>query len=90
VYVDVDNGLKHTIDGFNPPLLKNDKTVMRVIAERFLPPKAGASLIVPVGIVPVLLNAMQVASGALAPGIRADHVTAVKVEAHAPNAGGLW
>ena len=42
-YADVDNAIKPTIDGLKRALLKDDKQVMRVIAERFFP-TAGATM----------------------------------------------
>ncbi|VVP13900.1 hypothetical protein PS850_03511 [Pseudomonas fluorescens] len=48
-YIDVDNGLKHTIDGFAPHIRKNDKTLARIITERFAPIPS-ASLVVPIGL----------------------------------------
>lgn len=46
-YVDVDNGLKHTIDAICPPVLKNDRLVQRLIVERFLP-VPGTSISAPI------------------------------------------
>ena len=61
-YIDVDNGLKHTIDAFNPPLLANDRSVMRLITERFLQ-APGSALLVTAGVAPVLLKAFHAAMG---------------------------
>jgi hypothetical protein len=85
-YIDVDNGLKYTIDGLCPPLW-DDKTVMRVIAERVVAPVANAALLAPIGLAATLLNAMQAAVGG--PGVAGVHATAVKVEAHVPAPVGL-
>lgn len=88
-YLDVDNGLKHTIDGFSPPVLKNDRTVVRIITERFVP-SPGASLIVPVGIAPIIQDALMAASGHSPGGGGAQFSTAVKIEPFADNKGALW
>ena len=42
-YADVDNAIKPTIDGLKKALLKDDRQVQRVIAERFFP-AAGATM----------------------------------------------
>lgn len=104
-YTDIDNGLKHTIDAISehtrpvppwPPfssILANDKTVQRVIAERF-PPIPNASLIVPIGFAPMLASALMVANGqlnAVASVLPAqEYATAIKVESYNNNNGGLW
>ena len=104
-YTDVDNGLKHTIDAISehlrpvppfPPfasVLANDKTVQRIVAERF-PPVPNASLIVPIGFAPTLAAALMIANGQTnaAAGITPaeEYATAIKVEAYVDNSGGLW
>jgi len=92
-YIDVDNGLKHTIDGFAPHILKNDKTVARIITERFAPIPS-ASLVVPIGFASEIAGALMIANGAgLTPSGSAlpkQHATAVKVEAYADNNGSFW
>lgn len=92
-YLDVDNGLKHTIDGISPPILANDRTIIRLVAERFAP-IPGASLIVPIGFAPVLSQALAIASGqaSVAAGSPYDpqHAVAVKVESYVDNNGALW
>lgn len=91
-YIDVDNGLKHTIDGMAKNIFENDKTVTRIIAERF-PLIPGSRLVVPIGlgshISGALSNAHRVkpASGVT---VQKTHVTAVKVEAYADNKGKFW
>ena len=92
-YIDVDNGLKHTIDGFASSIIKNDKTVARIITERFTPvPKA--SLVVPIGFASEIAGALMTANGAgrSATGapVRKQHATAVKVEPYADNNGKFW
>jgi hypothetical protein len=87
-YTDVDNGIKHTLDAISPPILANDRTVLRVIAERFAP-TPGSSLIVPVGMVPALANALMTASGQATGGI-GQFATAIKIEAHTGKNGALW
>lgn len=87
-YTDVDNGIKHTLDAISPPILANDKTVLRVVAERFAP-IPGASLIVPVGMGPTLARALMTASGQ-ATGGTGQYATAIKVEAHAGKNGAMW
>lgn len=91
-YLDVDNGIKHTIDGFSPPILANDRTVCRLIAERFTP-KPGASLKVAAALAPTLQQAMMIANGH--PGgagspVPKEIATAIKVEEYAWNNGALW
>lgn len=87
-YVDVDNGLKHTIDAISPPILQNDKTVQRLVVERFLP-VPGSSLVAPISYAATLVNAFNLANGLSRPG-RAVHATAVKVESYVANGGSLW
>ncbi|MCD4500166.1 hypothetical protein [Chromobacterium vaccinii] len=104
-YTDVDNGLKHTIDAISehrrpvppsPPfasILANDKTIQRVVAERF-PPVPNASLIVPIGFAPTLARALMIANGQTnnAAGTlpAEEYATAIKVEPYTYNNGGLW
>lgn len=103
MYADVDNGVKHTIDALSVPskkltpvppharILANDKTVMRVIAERFMP-TPGAALTVPIGIAPSLAAAMLVANGIGAGGVPAppQYATAIKMEGYLQNNGAFW
>jgi hypothetical protein len=94
-YTDIDNGLKHMIDALacHPrpvppaapfaPILKNDKTIVRLIAERFAPiPKA--SLVVPAAAAPILLQALMIASGRVPPKmvgpVKPEYATAIKFE----------
>ncbi|WP_427913960.1 RusA family crossover junction endodeoxyribonuclease [Ramlibacter sp. MMS24-I3-19] len=91
-YTDVDNGIKHTLDAISPPVLQNDKTVMRVVAERFVP-EPGSSLIVPVGIAPILANALMSASGQsafLAGAGKPQYATAIKVVPYTEKSGEHW
>jgi hypothetical protein len=94
-YTDIDNGLKHMIDALAchsrpvppaapfAPILKNDKTIVRLIAERFAPiPKA--SLVVSAAAAPILLQALMIASGRLAVDLvgpaKPEYATAIKFE----------
>lgn len=94
-YTDIDNGLKHTIDALAchtrlvppaapfAPILKNDKTVVRLIVERFAPiPKA--SLVVPATAAPLLLQALMTASGRLPAAVagpgKPEYATAIRFE----------
>lgn len=91
-YTDVDNGIKHTLDAISPPILANDKTVLRVIAERFVP-EPGSSLIVPVGMAPTLAAALMIASGqtAFKSGVGTPaYATAIKVIDHDGKKAELW
>lgn len=104
-YTDIDNGLKHTIDALCPhgkpippaapfaPILANDKTVIRLIVERFAP-IPGASLIVPAGFAPTLAQALMIANGqsSMATGgpFSPEYATAIKFELYGNNNGGLW
>ena len=88
-YIDIDNGLKHTIDAIAPkPVLHNDKLVQRLVVERFAL-AAGASMKVSILAAPTLAKAVRIATGQ-AMGNAPVHVTAVKVEAYAANGGALW
>lgn len=94
-YCDVDNGLKHLIDGFSEPkpnskiaaplpppppkLLKDDRNIMRIITERFIR-KPGSTLTLPKNMASIAANAI----------VATDHCTAVKVEAYVANSGGAW
>lgn len=94
-YTDIDNGLKHTIDALAchnraippaapfAPILKNDRTIVRLIVERFAP-IPNASLVVPAGAAPTLLQALMVASGRLPAGVagpaKREYATAIKFE----------
>jgi len=88
-YIDVDNGIKQTIDGMNPPVLLNDKDVIRVLAER-IRPVPGAGVVVPIGAAFELVQAAQIAAGTWAAGTPAKHATAVKVQKHMSTAWSLW
>lgn len=87
-HVDVDNGLKHTIDAISPPILKNDKLVQRLITERILP-VAGTSVKAPIAVAPMLARGFDIANGRLH-GVKAVHTTAVRVEMYVANGGALW
>lgn len=88
-YIDVDNGIKHTIDGMNPPVLLNDKDVLRVLAER-VPPVSGAGVVVPIGAAFELVQAAYIAAGTWAAAVPAKHATAVKVQKHMSTGWSLW
>jgi len=90
-YTDVDNGIKHTLDAISPPVLANDKTVQRVIAERFVP-EPGSSLVVPVGMAPTLAMALMSASGqsAFFSGGLPQYTTAIKVIDYTDKNGEHW
>lgn len=104
-YTDIDNGLKHILDAISehpwpvppyPPfasVLANDKTVQRLVAERFAP-IPNASLFVPIGFAPMLSIALKIANGqtnALAGIVPAkQYATAIKVEPYTNNNGGWW
>lgn len=85
-YLDVDNGIKHTLDAISPPIIKNDRTVQRLVAER-ISSVPGTSLIVPAALAPTLLQAFNIASGLGAPKSQA---TAIKIEAYVSNNGAMW
>lgn len=94
-YCDVDNGLKHLIDGFSEPkpnskkvvpapppapkLLKDDRNIMKIITERFVR-KPGSVLTLPLNMAAIAANAI----------VATDHCTAVKIEAYVSNPGGGW
>ncbi len=86
-YTDVDNGLKRTIDAFCPPLLKNDKTVQRIITERVLP-SAGNKSIVSIKNAASLLEAATLALGT--PSQAPIYASAIKVEIFSGNTAALW
>jgi Holliday junction resolvase RusA-like endonuclease len=93
-YIDVDNGLKHTIDGLAEHILENDRTVIRIITERF-PLIPGANLVVPIGLGSYITGALLKAHTATpsSAGVtvqKKTHVTAVKVEAYFNNKGMFW
>lgn len=92
-YIDVDNGLKHTIDGLAEHILVNDRTVTRIITERF-PLIPGASLIVPIGLGSHIAGALSKAHTATPSSagvtVQKTHVTAVKVESYFDNKGIFW
>ncbi len=87
-YVDIDNGLKHTIDALAPHTLTNDKLVQRLVVERFLP-VPGSSMKVPITYGASLAKAFDLANGVTHPG-RPLHATAVKLEPYISNGGALW
>lgn len=80
-YLDVDNGIKHTIDAFCPPILANDKSVQRVMAERFMP-APGAALCAAAAASVTIANALAIQAAG-------NHATAIKVEGFA-NSGAIW
>ena len=100
-YIDIDNGLKYTIDALCPPaavskwlpagpaLLHNDRAVTRVITERF-PTASATSLVAPAGLAATLLKAWLIARPAGPGGAAPEHATAVKVKGYTPPAGGFW
>lgn len=87
-YIDIDNGLKHTIDAISPPIIENDKAIQRIVVERFLP-VPGAGLRAPISLAPTLIKAFELASGAARPGRRVQ-ATAVKIEPYPAPGGTLW
>jgi hypothetical protein len=104
-YLDIDNGLKHTIDALrvpapsvaakqpHAPILADDRTIFRLITERF-PPRPGASLVVPAGFAPTLARALMVANGrsgnASSATSQPEFATAIKFESYADDEGALW
>lgn len=86
-YLDVDNGIKHTLDAMSPPIIANDRSVQRLIAER-ISAVPGASVVVPAALAPTLLAAFNVASGT--GGNPKVQATAVKVEPYMNNNGAMW
>ncbi|WP_313049758.1 RusA family crossover junction endodeoxyribonuclease [Atlantibacter subterraneus] len=84
-YCDIDNGLKYTIDGMASDLMDNDKTVTRIITERF-PKIPGASLIVPLNIAPQIAQVIKQREISKSP----VYLTLVKVEEYDYNGGSLW
>ncbi|NBD00720.1 RusA family crossover junction endodeoxyribonuclease [Atlantibacter hermannii] len=84
-YCDIDNGLKYTIDGMADVLMKNDRTVTRIITERF-PKIPGASLIVPLNIAPQIAQVIKQREISTSP----EYLTLVKVEEYEYNGGNLW
>lgn len=85
-YIDIDNGLKYTIDGFAELLIVNDRNVTRIISERF-PCNPGASVVVPINAAVSVLNALRIQ---IANPKNKEHVTAVKLEDYICNNGGHW
>lgn len=85
-YLDVDNGIKHTLDAMSPPIIANDRSVQRLVAER-VPSVPGASVVVPAALAPTLLQAFNIANGS---GPLKDQATAIKVEAYVSNNGAMW
>jgi hypothetical protein len=92
-YIDIDNGLKYTIDGIAEALMTNDKYVTRIISERFLP-VVGTSVVAPLSMLSTLTTAFNIANtpkslpgGGFTP---APDVTAIKVEVYNPNGGVYW
>lgn len=104
-YTDIDNGLKHTIDALAchyrlippasifSPILANDRTVVRLIVERFAP-APNASLVVPAGTAPLLARALMIANGqnsfAVTGKSEPEYATAIKFEPYVDNFAGLW
>lgn len=85
-FLDIDNGLKHTIDAFKWPLLMDDKLVSRLITERFRP-TPGATVSVTAASAPLLWHCWRVSQGLLGP---RKYATAIRVEEHIPDGGALW
>jgi hypothetical protein len=86
-YLDVDNGIKHTLDAISPPIIKNDRSVQRLIAER-ISAVPGVSLVIPAALAPTLLAAFNIASGTGGgPKVQA---TAIKIEPYINNNGAMW
>ncbi|MHA4870075.1 hypothetical protein ACXZ1M_20505 [Duganella sp. PWIR1] len=92
-YIDIDNGLKYTIDGIAESLMTNDKYVTRIISERFLP-MPGTSVVAPLARLNVLTTALSLANtptlmagGGVTP---APDVTAIKIETYQSNGGKYW
>ncbi|MGN9435040.1 MULTISPECIES: RusA family crossover junction endodeoxyribonuclease [Pseudomonas] len=92
-YIDVDNGLKHTIDALSPSVILNDKAVFRIITERFLPLPKNA-LLVSVAHAAEIAEAMMIANGTArsAKGklVPKQHVTTIKVEDYLNTNGSYW
>lgn len=85
-YLDVDNGIKHTLDAMSPPIIDNDRSVQRLVVERIFS-VPGTSVIVPAALAPTLLKAFNVARGLGAPKMQA---TAIKIETYVNNNGAMW
>lgn len=86
-YLDVDNGIKHTLDAMAPPIIANDRSVQRLIAER-ISAVPGVSLVIPAALAPTLLAAFNIASGTGGgPKVQA---TAIKIEPYINNNGAMW
>lgn len=104
-YTDIDNGLKHTIDALAchirpvppaapfAPILKNDKTIVRLIAERFAP-IPNASLVVPATAAPTLLRALMIATGRVPATMvgpaKPEYATAIKFEPYKYENVSFW
>lgn len=104
-YTDIDNGLKHTIDALAchsrlvppaapfAPILQNDKAIIRLIAERFAP-IPNASLVVPAGAAPTLLQALMIAAGRVSASVvgpvKPEYATAIKFEPYKYENAGFW
>lgn len=86
-YLDVDNGIKHTLDAMAPPIIANDRFVQRLIAER-ISAVPGASVVVSAALAPTLLAAFNIANGAY--GGAKTQATAIKVEPYTNNNGAMW
>lgn len=86
-YLDIDNGIKHTLDALAPPIIVNDRSVQRLIAER-ISAVPGASLVVPAAMATTLLTAYTIAIGA--GGGPKDQATAIKIEPYLHNNGAMW
>lgn len=86
-YLDVDNGIKHTLDAMAPSIIANDRSVQRLIAER-ISAVPGVSLVIPAALAPNLLAAFNIASGiGGGPKVQA---TAIKIEPYINNNGAMW
>lgn len=85
-YLDVDNGIKHTLDAMSPPIIKNDRSVKRLVAER-VSSVPGTSVIVPAALASTLLQASNIAMGLGAP---RNQATAIKIEAYVNDNGAMW
>lgn len=85
-YIDIDNGLKYTIDGFAQVLIVNDRNVTRIISERF-PSNPGASLTVPINAALNVLTSLRTQN---ANPRNRKHITAIKLEQYTCNKGAHW
>lgn len=88
-YIDIDNGLKYTIDGIAEALLTNDKLVSRIVSERFLP-GPGISIIAPASRYSTLAAALAISSPSAASAMLGRDVVAIKIEDYQSNRGKYW